>query len=243
MQTNPRDFFDDFNILMFSKRFITLCDAIFATFGIDIQTEKELSWLKRNYTKYDRHYHTINHIISSLSTYDEIRNNIPSGHRRLALQFAIFYHDIIYVPQKGDMFNIKHSIDAAMDALSKFTQTEDQIKFVQFVKMYITSTNHKYLFEHEDIRNKMDRNSAFMSDIDLCGFAEVWETFKKNNDNIRKEFDIFSDEDFNKGQIQFLKSVLALEKIFLTSEFRALETQARSNIERQIKILSDNNKQ
>lgn len=240
MQNEQIELFDQFNVLMFSKRFLTLCDAIFATYGIDIQAEKELSWLKRNYTKYDRHYHTINHIITSLSMYDEIRDNVIDGHRRLALQFAIFYHDIIYVPQNGDNFNIKHSIEAARDALSKFTQTETQVKFVQLVQNYIIATNHKYLFANETIRNKMDRHSAFMSDIDLCNLADGWEQFKKNNENIRKEFDMFSDDDFNKGQIEFLKSVLALEKIFLTTEFRALETQARSNIEKQIIVFSDN---
>lgn len=241
MQNEQNELFEQFNVLMFTKRFSILCDGIFSTFGIDIHTEKELSWLKRNYTKLDRYYHTINHIISSLSTYDEIKNSITTGQERLALQFAIFYHDIIYVPQNGDDFNIKHSIEAAIDALSKFTSTEEQVKFVQLVQNYIASTNHKYLFEHQMIRNKMDRNSAFMSDIDLSSLAVSWEQFQKNNINIRKEFEIFSDEDFNTGQIEFFKSILFQEKIYLTPEFRAYEKIARNNIERQITILSSNN--
>ena len=238
MQNEQTELFEQFNVLMFTKRFSTLCDGILSTFGIDIQVEKELSWLKRNYMKSDRFYHTITHIIQSLSLYDEIRDNIADGRRRLAMQFAIFYHDIIYVPQNGDDFNIKHSVEAARDALSKFTQNEDQIKFVQLVQNYIVATNHKYLFTHQMIRNKMDRNSCFMSDIDLYGLSASTNIFKTNNDNVRKEFAIFSDEDFNTGQTEFLKSILSQEKIYLTAEFSAYEKQARNNIERQIIILS-----
>ncbi len=240
MENKEIELLEQFNILMFNKRFSVLCDAIFATFGIDIQTEKELSWLKRNYMGYDRYYHTITHVIQSLHLYDEIKNNITDGHSRLALQFAIFYHDIIYVPQNGDDFNIKHSVESANDALLKFKEDENQIRFVNLVQKYITSTNHKYLFSHQMIRNNLDRNSAFMSDIDLYNLAIGWEQFQKNNINIRKEYKMFSDDDFNESQIDFFKKLLSLERIFLTSEFRIYENLAQNNINKQLEIFSKN---
>ncbi len=236
MSNGKIEIIEEFNILVFKKRFLTLCDGIYSTFGIDINTEKELYWLYKNYTNDSRYYHTITHITTLLNLYDNIRKRITNGQRRLALQFAIFYHDIIYIPQSGDDYNIPQSIKNAKEALMDF-----QSEFILDVSNFITATNHKYLFAHQDVRNKLSQTLAYISDMDLAGFGLPEEGFKKNNDDIRKEFSMFSDKEYNEGQIKFLQSVLSLDKIYLTPEFRDLESDARNNIERQIKILSDAN--
>ena len=228
---------------IFSKRFITLCDGIYSTYGIDISVEKELTWLTRNYGNDSRFYHNISHIVTSLNLYDKIRTDVTDGKRRLALQFAIFYHDIIYVPQNGDAFNIRHSIESALDALHKFPDDGETLKFKTLVKSYIQATNHDFMFDRLELRAKMDKNSAYMSAIDLYNLSIISEQFKFNNNNIRQEYNVYSDEEFNNGQSKFLNKMLSLDRIYLTPEFSIFEKHARRNIQDLLKAYSKQQQQ
>lgn len=237
MKNEQTKLFNQFNALMFTKRFHSLCDGIYALTGIEINDEKELLCLLANYNDPHRYYHNINHIISSLNYYDTIKHKISIGLERLVMQFAIYYHDIIYIPEKGDEFNIPESIRYAKNALANSKTTVGD-SFSYAVAECIQATNHKYLINRPDKRKYLRPFESYMSDIDLKNLSLTYVEFDVNNNNIRQEFNMFSTEEFNKGQVEFLKSILSLDKIYLNPEFSFYENRARTNIESLIHKLS-----
>jgi predicted metal-dependent HD superfamily phosphohydrolase len=55
--------------------------------------------LVRKYTEPHRHYHNLNHINTCLIAFDQTVDNISD---KFCVEVAIWFHDVIYDPQKGD---------------------------------------------------------------------------------------------------------------------------------------------
>jgi predicted metal-dependent HD superfamily phosphohydrolase len=215
--------------LMLVNRFYGLCDAIELHFNIRITVDKELSFLKQQYIYDNRFYHDIRHIMSTLELFDVIKHDIPEVYRRIAMQFSLIYHDSIYDSTKPDEFNIKRSIRSVLDAVSP-TRTDEMLGFTDLLETYISATNHFQLIEDDTHRNNMTSEEKYISDIDLYSLSIDESIFKKNNENIRKEFSNLNDVEFYSGQRQFLRKILNLNKIYLTDFFGNFEADARRNI-------------
>jgi predicted metal-dependent HD superfamily phosphohydrolase len=133
------------------------------------------------------------------------------------IELAIWFHDVIYVPGAAD--NEQRSADLfahrAADKLSP--------EMIDRIGGYILSTTH-----HEP---PTDEGSKFVVDIDLSGFGLPPELFRRDGDNIRREFDHISEAEFICGQTKFLQKLLDRGRIYSTSFFHdRYEAQARRNI-------------
>lgn len=230
---------DEFLFLLLTNRFYALCDAIEAKYGVYINSSVEIPWLKRQYINNKRFYHDIRHIMFTLELYDIIKTEIKDVEKRMAMQWALIYHDIIYMPERGDDFNIPESIDVALYSLSDARLA----KFSGLVKEYIMATHHFNLMQNESERMSLNKESKYISDIDLFGFTLQQSQVFDNTDNIRKEFSHLSVSEFNAGQSKFLQNILNLKSIYLTQFFGKFESIARTNIENLIKHYSLTNNQ
>jgi len=228
---------NEYLFLLLTNRFYGLCDAIEAKYGVYINSSMEIPWLKRQYINNKRFYHNISHITFTLELYDIIKTEIKDVEKRIAMQWALIYHDIIYMAERGDDFNIKLSIDSALYSLD-----DDRLQnFSNLVKEYIMATHHFKLMANENERMALSTEAKHISDIDLYAFALHYSTVKTNTIHVRKEFSHLTDKEFYVGQAEFMKKILNLRCIYLTKFFGKFEQTARNNIENLIKYSLETN--
>jgi predicted metal-dependent HD superfamily phosphohydrolase len=140
---------------------------------------------------------------------------------------AIWFHDVIYdVPAPEGKSNEKRSSDFAHNTLIEYPV--NFFTSVEMVCRIIEDTEYPHL-------PTIDA-SAVVIDLDLSGLGlNYWE----NKKLIREEFAVYSDEEFNKGRLGWLKSMRERGKIFVSGLFDDLEDAARGNIEHEIRLLEE----
>jgi len=194
-------------------RFFNLCHKYRSDNNIVNPLYKDLLL---NYTSKDRHYHNLEHIKSIFKALDGIELSD-------ALEFAIFYHDIIYDVKSNK--NEELSALFCKNALRKLDVPcgiiVKAIKIILDTKKHIPTIN----------------DSKYMIDADLFTFANDYSEYMTTADKIRKEYLIYSDKVYINSRIEFLKSLLNREKIYLTKEFKKYEKKARKNIYLEIQEL------
>lgn len=174
----------------------------------------------------DRYYHNDQHIEDM---FNFINNDLSYFNldikNSLALNIAILFHDIVYVPGATDNeFNSWLVCENAMKnnfGDLNYVGYDDLLSDIE--RLIMATKDHNYnenLWEDEKLIIKADLNS----------FNKDWPTVWKNNVNIFKEFQKYSWPEFQQGQILFLKE---LKKKLL--DF--LPTNAYYNIEKIISTL------
>ena len=198
---------------MLKDRFFNLCHRYCSDNNIVNPLYKDLLL---NYTSKDRHYHNLEHIRSIFKALDGIELSD-------ALEFAIFYHDIIYDVESNKneelsaLFckNALRKLDVSNDIISK------AIKIILDTKRHIPSIN----------------DSKYMIDADIFYFSFEKDKYLETTKLIRQEYKIYDDKTYTKGRVEFLKSLLSKEVIYYTKEFRKYEKKARENMKFEIEYL------
>ena len=180
----------------------------------DSEVEAIFAELNEYYSEPDRFYHTARHINHCLANMDKAE--VELGHSD-TVELAIWFHDVIYISGAPDneQLSAEWFASKAMDSLP--------VDVIHQIKRYIMSTTHHELPD--------DDGSKFVVDVDLSGFGLPPEYFRRDGENIRKEFAYMSDVQFIEGQNRFMQMLLDRERIYSTSYFyKRFETQARKNI-------------
>lgn len=175
--------------------------------------------LVRKYTESHRHYHNLNHVNMCLIAFDQIVGNISD---KFCVETAIWFHDVIYDPQKGD--NEHLSAEHASAFLGK-TNVEE--KKVSKIKNLICLTKHP--------ANPLSNDEKILIDIDLMILGSEPKLYEEYEKWIRKEYSFVPNHLYKMGRKKLLKSFIERKKIFKTSFFvHRYETQARDNLEKAI---------
>lgn len=171
----------------------------------------ELSTL---YTEAHRHYHHLGHIASSIAELD------ATGSNNSLIEGAIWFHDVIYDPMRGD--NEAASIAWFLDATSTWLDLQ-------------AATAITRLIEATDFRLPLsdEPDSRLMVDIDLAILSASPEAYNDYCEAIRREYAHVSDEDFRAGRAKVMAGFLK-RPIYRTEWFIGREEQARENIGREI---------
>lgn len=178
--------------------------------------------LVRHYTVPHRYYHNLDHIQALLRLFVLYQNNLEG---KEVVLFSIFYHDVIYLPGRGD--NEYQSALAAKKALEQIGVPPDQIEEVQF---YINSTSgHK-------VSPSAVRDLKFFIDFDLSILAAEQDLYKDYLLKIRKEYSFLPTEHFALGRKAFVQHLLSQPHIFYTEEFQAMESMARKNMQWELEM-------
>ncbi len=173
------------------------------------------------YTSPQRHYHTLQHIEQMLILLDEVKSGCAD---LSSLQLAVFYHDIVYDAQKND-----NEMQSAIVAGSRLTALG--YPSVDSVLALILATQ-----KHE---SSGDKDADYLLDVDLSILGAAWPLYETYAQQVREEYRIYPDAVYNPGRVKVLQHFTGLKRIFKTDYFYdKLERQARTNLEKEIELLS-----
>ncbi len=169
-----------------------------------------------------RHYHDTTHLMACLGGLDQVKNQMQDPN---AAELALWFHDAIYWPRRKD--NEERSAQWAAQFMTTaglpVTQRDQVVRL-------ILETKHSARPSQGDAR--------FVIDIDLGILGQNDAAYKAFERNVRKEYRWVPWIDYVKRRSAVLQSFLDRPRIYSTDWFRErLETQARSNLQRQIELL------
>lgn len=177
-----------------------------------------LETAKPYYVNEKRFYHNYDHIIEMLN----FDSNIILNDSQI---LAIICHDIVYDTNRKD--NEEQSVILMKKLFSHLFENE----IIEKSSVIIRDTiNHNPTIE----------DSKIVLDLDMMRLAFDYDVFIKHNDNVRKEYSQYNDEQWDFGRKQFLNTLLN-KKIFHSEYFinKDYNNKLQKNIK---KFLSIENK-
>ena len=174
------------------------------------------------YSEEHRSYHTMEHIQACLSEFEAVRGGQPN---RESVEFALWFHDVIYVPQAND-----NELQSAIFAANILVDAHVDDEMVSNTYGYIMDTRHKAV--------PTDPSSQLVVDIDLSILGKDPATFIQYEDQIRFEYSWVPEDQYRIGRSRVLQSFLDRPSIYSTPLFvHMYENTARANLARSIEQL------
>lgn len=172
------------------------------------------------YFQNENFYHHRLHIVSCLNDFYEIRNMCENPD---ALERAIIFHDIVYVPWAND--NEEKSADLADKYLSNLWYDAN---FIAQVKHLIMMTKHD--------KSPQTIDEKIIIDIDLAILGKDRKFYNRYILDIREEYkrniQWLTDQRFSEWRLSFLEDFSNREDIYHTSYFKnKYWNQAKQNLE------------
>ena len=193
--------------IMLKNKFYTLCQN-FTKENKYIETL--WSELHLSYSKRGRYYHTLSHL-------ETIYHQLKPFQLTPAIEFAIFYHDVVYNTQEGD--NEEKSVLFSKKRLKQLGVAEEVIKKVS--ELIIETKKHE----------TSSFDNALFLDADIAILGSELKVYIIYIQNIRKEYSIYSDKEYREGRKNILEKFLKKNRLYLSNYFYNLyEEKARSNI-------------
>ena len=179
------------------------------------------------YNESQRAYHSLQHIQQLFTQFEQIKHHLNEPH---IIALALFYHDVIYAPTRAD--NELKSAEYAVEALRPYFSAAQ----CQYIYALIMMTANHKLAECSNAQKNFD--AAYLLDMDLSILGASWSEYEQYAQAVRQEYAHVSNIDYRVGRIAVLTELLAHPTLYLTDYYSTrLETQARQNIKREIKIL------
>ena len=175
--------------------------------------------ISNHYEEAHRAYHTFEHIAHCLSHFDRVRRECRDP---VAVEFAIWLHDIIYNPKATD--NEEASAAFASGILKSPVEVET-------VKDLILAT------AHGGISPDAESDAAILCDIDLSILGAKANAYDRYAAQIREEYAFVPEDAYRAGRGGILQTFLGRPRIYVTGHFRDLEESARANLRRELDIL------
>jgi len=173
----------------------------------------------------NRYYHTLDHLESMISGFKEYRHSFGIGYRDMTtVELAIWFHDLIYDPKsiENEKKSAEHLV-AFAQALNLPNEIVEELYFLVMV------TTHKGI--------PQTKNEDAICDLDLIELSSS--KYVENAKNVRKEYSFLTNEEWKKGRLDFLNSMLEKKSIFHTDIFKdTLEVPARQNMQMEIDYLN-----
>lgn len=171
-----------------------------------------------SYSGYGRYYHNLNHLANGFAELAAVAGELAD---REAVEFALWFHDIVYVP--GNKYN---EVISAAIAYTYALELTGCTVFAGKVRRLVEATQH-------DADAGLDADTQFLLDADLAILGYPWPQFAAYSDGIRREFFFLSDNAYRAGRRAVLQKFLNRPYIYHTEFFRAkYENCARANIAR-----------
>lgn len=201
----------------FKKRWFDFCACLNLNNNLDIVW----GWIEKAYSEKTRYYHNLKHLEDCFNEFDYITK------WNSEVEFAIWFHDIVYDSQQFD--NEENSAKIAKNALTLLGCNAKLIDSVNDIILH--SKNHAQTLEE---------NKMLFSDIDLSIFGKDEEVFLKYEENIREEYGWVPTDIYTKKRINILNSFMMRNSIYNLPDFKGkYEKQARYNITKLVSKLKD----
>ena len=179
--------------------------------------------LKEKYSEKSRFYHNLSHVKTLLSLYESVHSHI---HNHQAIQFSIWFHDVVYNTQRRD-----NEVESARAASAMLSRLQVNAETMELVNGLILATIY-----HGGVNLSPDAKLFLDMDLAILGASE--EIYDEYSRAIRKEYSWVSESMYRTGRKKVLGSFIERERIYCTDEMKIrYEKQARTNINREIKSL------
>lgn len=178
--------------------------------------EKAWQRLIGHYREPHRHYHTEQHLYACFHWFDLIR---PQLKQPLAVELAIWFHDVIYDVKAGD-----NELQSAHYAVTALTNLRITGALVQQVYDLVLLTRHPGRPHNHD--------EALLLDIDLAILAADEKTYLAYEGWIRREYQHVPLLLYKIGRKRMLKAFLNQKALYHSPYFHEMfESRARENLQ------------
>lgn len=165
------------------------------------------------------YYHTHQHIIECLELFNEIKHQLEDP---VAVELAIWFHDIIYDPQASDneeqsaKLMQKHCV-----GILKKTELEKVARWIIATKKHLPTKEH-------DLK--------YLLDIDLAILGSSTQRFAEYEQQIQKEYDWVETQQYQMKRKEVLTHFYHMTPLYQTAYFQEkLELSAKNNLMNSIK--------
>ena len=204
---------------LLEDRFLQLWNRCLPS-GVDSNAAEVWPRVADRYSESHRHYHGLNHLAHCLEQFDMAKGLMDAPD---AVEMAIVFHDVINDPGN------KHNEKESAEYFQELGEGQFDLQFIQQVVDMILVTTHR--------APPSERDQQFICDIDLASFGCPWECYLRDSLDIEAEFH-GTREEFERGKVAFLQSLLKRPRIFLTDFFnQRYEEQSRENITRMLEMV------
>lgn len=194
------------------------------------------------YTESHRHYHTLEHLVNMFDLFDEHITNIPHP---WAVEMAIWFHDFVYdTNQPQYASNEANSVKAMLAMLnpkipgwpnhdlSNDNRWLENRETLMLAAEFIMSTKgHKIKAAGIMADDAKRLSNEYFLDIDLSILGASKSICDAFDNNIRKEFAQYPDDQFAKGRAQAMYDFKQRARVFYTDEFHQKHNDyARKNL-------------
>jgi predicted metal-dependent HD superfamily phosphohydrolase len=200
-----------------------LFDSSAKKYGVNPETV-DFYWneVVRDYSTEGRYYHTIDHLEYVVNLLYEYRSSIR---RWDILLMAAVYHDIVYDPAASN-----NEEESAMIADLHLTGLDYSPAEMKLCRKHILATKLHAEADYPD--------TNLLLDADIAILGADWKCYRQYSDSVRREYSIYSDEDYARGRKAVLQLFLSHPRIFKTEPFfNRFEEQARLNLGRELMAL------
>ena len=178
--------------------------------------------IEQAYSGPKRYYHTLMHLNNLLKQLLLVKDKINDWDTIL---FSLFYHDVVYKVTRSD--NEEQSAVLASERMKQLSVPEETI--LQCKRQILATKSHM---------QQAQQDTNYFTDADLSVLGQDWNVYEQYFNQVRKEYAIYPDFLYNPGRKKVLNHFLQMNTIFKTeSFFEMLETQAKSNLQRELEIL------
>jgi predicted metal-dependent HD superfamily phosphohydrolase len=165
----------------------------------------------------ERYYHTIRHLMVML---EDVRQFHLGLIDRTKLEFAIFFHDVVY-----DVTSNRNEEDSADHFRGFGAALGLEEKDIEEIYWLIRVTTHQ--------GSPQTKLEEIICDMDLKELGT--DRYIQNAIEVREEFAALSEQEWIEGRIKFLEFMLSKDTIFHTEEFKEIyEQKARENISNEL---------
>jgi predicted metal-dependent HD superfamily phosphohydrolase len=180
---------------------------------------KELS---AHYGEPHRAYHTLQHIEHCLEEFEPARHE---AHDKIAVEFAIWYHDAVYDTHRRD--NEERS---ALLAEQMASAAGLDPALARHAGNLIRISTHR--------KPATDPDARLFADVDLSILGQPPDVFAEYEEHVRQEYAWVPEEQFRSLRAQILETFLDRFSIYMTDPFREkYEKQARANLTHSLLVL------
>lgn len=180
--------------------------------------------IETRYSEPHRAYHNLNHLYQMLGEFETVKAKLEDSEMVL---FALYYHDLVYDPKSKT--NEEESAKIAEERLLELGIRKERVS---------VCSNHILATKSHRLGDNSNTDTKYFLDMDLSILGSEENQYLEYTKNIRKEYSIYSDEDYRKGRIQFLDHFSETIRLFQTDYFFDLyEMRSRYNVKSEIHSL------
>lgn len=200
-----------------------------ALLRLDVKGKVDTLWkeISEKYNEPWRAYHTLQHIAEVLSAGRALACHMNKLDEWPEIALASVYHDVIYDPKAPARQNELSSAELAKERLVALGV--DPFK-IHLVYQSVLATDHTRIAPAGGMLGDI------VHDADLFSLSRRWSRFIKDGGKVRKEYAHLSDEEFEKGRIEFMQALLRHPSIYRTDYAqRHWGKKARDNLHKLVR--------